>query len=60
MPAGLAFLDRRKLALAGAKFRAWWEGEEFDDLRFVRIVGKEAGMELEYQLLPGERFKVMK
>ena len=31
MPAGLAFMDRQKLALVGAKFRAWWNGADFDE-----------------------------
>ncbi len=32
MAAPLAILfDKRQRALAGAKFRAWWEGEEFDE-----------------------------
>lgn len=26
-----ALMDKRKLALAGAKFRAWWDGADFDE-----------------------------
>jgi hypothetical protein len=32
MSAGLsALMDKQKLALAGARFRAWWDGVEFDE-----------------------------
>lgn len=36
------------------------EGEEFDDLRFVRIIGDLKGVELEYMPIPGDTFEVMK
>jgi hypothetical protein len=36
------------------------EGEEFESLRFVRIVGDLKGVELEYLPIPGDTFEVMK
>jgi len=35
-------------------------GEEFSNLKFVRIVGEEKGIELEYLLIPGDTFEIMK
>jgi hypothetical protein len=37
-----ALFDKRKLALAKAKFRAWWDGESFDEDAFVASLEAEA------------------
>lgn len=35
-------------------------GEEFNNLKFLKIVGEEKGIELEYLRIPGDTFEVMK
>lgn len=42
--AGLALkplIDKRKVALAKARFRAWWEGEDFDEAAFLASLEAE-------------------
>jgi SAM-dependent methyltransferase len=42
MGAAIKLMDKRALALAGAKFRAWWEGAPYDEAAALAALDKPA------------------